>query len=143
MTAARFVLADAFNRPTAAECILDAGLEPVCGKLILFVLNCAGIDPDLQVTANSDPSTVTFAEHLTNLYGIATGWLGWTPQVALDSTPAEITEAYKGRLEMLRAIFGASDDADKPAPTKKPKTADDLRRAFRDLGAKRVKREAA
>jgi hypothetical protein len=139
LSTARFVLADSFNRPSVAACILDAGLDAVCGQLIAFALNCAGVDPDAK--GDGEAGETTFAEHLDHLYRIATGWLGWTPEVALDSTPVEIREAYKGRLDMLRAIFGG-DDADKPTPAKRPRTADELRAAFRELGAKPVKRRA-
>ena len=142
LSAAHYVLADHFKRPGIAQSIMDAGIEDVCGTLIPFVLYCAGIDP-LHTSAQdrqSGANEVTFAEHLTNLYRIATGWIGWTPEVALNSTPTEIMEAYKGRLDMLKAIYGGSED-DTPNPRKRKTDADDLRSAFRDLGAKTARKQ--
>lgn len=94
--------------------IMDAGLDNLKPALIAFVFACSGI-PDEELsddTAKGDgaQSPVSFADHLTGLYRIATGWIGWPPDVALDATPAEITEAYKGRLDMLKAIFGGGDE---------------------------------
>jgi hypothetical protein len=133
LTAAHFVLADNFHRPTIATCIVDAGLEDVCGKLILHAISCTGLDPNAKPDPNAEPSNVTFGDHLTQLYRIATGWLGWTPDVALDSTPAEITEAYKGRLDMLKAVFGGDD-------TPKGNPAEKLKAMFADKGAVKGKR---
>jgi hypothetical protein len=146
LSAAHFVLADAFRRPTILDCIMDAGLQSVCEQLAIHAINCAGLDDDAKPDASDKPSEpadddVTFADHLMGLYRLATGWLGWTPDVALDCTPTEIREAYKGRLEMLKAIFGGGDETDKP--TGKPKSADDYKRVFREMGAKPVKRKAA
>lgn len=95
--------------------IMDAGLDNLKPALIAFVFACSGI-PDEELsedTGKSDSvshSPVSFADHLAGLYRIATGWIGWPPEVALDATPAEITEAYKGRLDMLKAIFGGNSE---------------------------------
>ena len=40
------------------------------------------------------------------------GWLGWAPEQAWNATPAEITEAYKGRRELLSAMFGSGSSND-------------------------------
>lgn len=79
--------------------------------LLAYVMACAGIDPDDAPSDGkvSKAKSVPFADHLTGLYRIGTGWLGWTPEVTLDATPAEIMEAYKGRTEMLKAIFGGGE----------------------------------
>lgn len=134
LTAALFVLRDHYKHPFADVHVLDTGIDDVCAVLVRFVLECAGIDPDAKAERNEkgEKLEVSFAEHLAHLYRIGTGWLGWTPRDTLDATPAEITEAYYGRVEMLRAIFGGGDTA-------KPKaTPDQIREAFRSLGAKRV-----
>jgi len=133
LTAALFVLQDHHNHPYANGHVMDAGLEPICAALITFVLECAGLDPEAKAERNEagEPEEVSFSEHLTQLYRIGTGWLGWTPATTLDATPAEITEAYKGRVDMLKAIFGGE------SPTKSKATSDDdIRQAFRDLNAR-------
>jgi hypothetical protein len=35
--------------------------------------------------------------------------LGWSPTVAWEATPAEITEAYRGKRELLAAMFGGGN----------------------------------
>ncbi|TPL52038.1 hypothetical protein FJ937_11790 [Mesorhizobium sp. B2-4-4] len=47
------------------------------------------------------------------LFRAATGWLGWTPEVAWNATPTEINEAVAGLYDKLKAIHGAPEkDAD-------------------------------
>lgn len=97
--------------PKVQEAILDA-LPSLKSPLIAYVMACAGIDPD-DAPANEGKTSrksIPFAEYLTGLYRVGTGWLGWTPTVTLNATPAEIIEAQKGRLEMLKAIFGGSEE---------------------------------
>ncbi len=54
---------------------------------------------------------------------IATGWLGWSEEQALDADMNTIVLAYTGKTEMLKAIFGSTDDnrpsKSKPKPTAK------------------------
>ncbi|CAD7026579.1 hypothetical protein REJC140_02401 [Pseudorhizobium endolithicum] len=57
---------------------------------------------------------VAWPTYYRELYRIATGWLGWTPEAAWNATPTEITEAAAGKYAMLRAIHGGAED-DQPA----------------------------
>ncbi|MEW4400536.1 hypothetical protein AB1J06_17825 [Agrobacterium tumefaciens] len=92
-----------------------ARLQP---SLIAYVLQCTGIDPDQAPNKGKNTGKPQpFAEYLTGLYRMGTGWLGWPPEITLDATPAEIIEANKGRMEMLKAIFG-SGEKDKPKDTR-------------------------
>ena len=134
LTAALFVLRGHYNHPYANGHVMDAGLEHVCAGLIAFVLQCAGIDPDATAEGDADTDSVSFAEHLANLYRIGTGWLGWDPNTTLNATPAEITLAYQGRVEMVKAVFGGEQET-QPKPKSTP---DQIRDAFRLLGAKTV-----
>lgn len=108
--------------------------------LINYVTQCIGLDPeDIPAEGNATGKTVTLSEHLLDLYRIGTGWLGWTPAQTLDSTPAEIKEAYRGRLDMLKAIFGGAADK-----TEMPASADQLTAKMKFLfsARARAKREA-
>ena len=49
------------------------------------------------------------------LFEIGTGWLGWSEEQTLGARITSILAAYKGRLDLLRTIFGG-----KPAPADKP-----------------------
>ncbi|WIJ24234.1 hypothetical protein [Devosia sp. RR2S18] len=84
------------------------------GPLAQFALAIAGIDPDEPTPSKpasgkpADPEQV-FAQ----LFGIATGWLGWAPEEAWNATPAEIIAAKSGRTDLitdiLKAVFGTTE----------------------------------
>ena len=81
-------------------------IERIAEPLVAHVKALAGVDGDAATEPKSDGERIPFAEYHTKLFRLATGWLGWTPTDAWEATPAEITEAYKGRREFLSAIFG-------------------------------------
>jgi len=107
LTAACDIIRDHAPHPWLETRVLDV-LDDLSAPLLEYISACMGIDPDAPKTKGK-ATTVTFAEHLTDLYRIGTGWLGWTPADTLDATPAEIMEAYRGRMDMLKAIFGGSE----------------------------------
>ena len=78
---------------------------PLLVPLQAFVLDLMGFDPDAEEKTKGGPR-ITFAEVHARLYGIATGWLGWSPANAWDATPREIRAAQEGRLDLLKAVFG-------------------------------------
>ena len=49
------------------------------------------------------------------LFEIGTGWLGWSEEQTLGARITSILAAYKGRLDLLRTIFGG-----KSAPVDRP-----------------------
>lgn len=115
---------------------LDA-LPSLQEPLLAYVAACAGLDAsDRKLDADKGES-VPFREYLESLYRIGTGWLGWSPAVTLDATPAEITEAYKGRVDFLRAIFGASEPDKQPEPKS---VSEKFRAVFKSVGTTVVKR---
>ncbi len=77
------------------------------------VLALAGVDGE---ASNAAPGAerIPFSEYFPKLFRLATGWCGMSPSDAYSSTPTEITEAYKGRLELLGAMFGGGKAADEP-----------------------------
>jgi hypothetical protein len=77
-------------------------------QLQAFVLKLSGYD-DVDGEPAPTGKPMPYDEYFTTLFRIATGWLGWEPEAAWNATPAEIIEAQKGRIELLRAIFGGSD----------------------------------
>lgn len=84
-------------------------IPPLLESLPSFVLTLAGVDPDSESESQSGES-IPFADYHAKLFRIGTGWLGWSPEVTLNATAAEITEAYNGHVEMLRAIHGGGDE---------------------------------
>lgn len=119
--------------------VYDEGLPNLRDPLLRYVLALAGIDPEqAEKVANSKGKTVPMGAHLLDLYRCGTGWLGWTPADTLDATPTEIVEAFRGRQDMLRAIFGSSKDD-------KPKDDRPLNEKFRSIfaGVGTIKEPAA
>jgi hypothetical protein len=85
-------------------------------QLQAFVLKLSGHDnADGEPVSTGKP--MPYDEYFATLFRIATGWLGWEPEAAWNATPAEIIEAQKGRIELLRAIFGGSDKEESEALT--------------------------
>jgi hypothetical protein len=95
-------------------------LGALVAPLVSVVLAMVGVDAEqaMQERGNDNSPTrstpASFADHWQQLYRIGTGWLSWSPSATLNATPAEITEAYKGRVEMLKAIFGTNSEEGKP-----------------------------
>lgn len=87
---------------------LETSIWSIREQLQAFVLKLSGHDgADGEPASTGKP--IAYDEYFTMLYRIATGWLGWNPNDAWDATPAEIIEAKKGRIELLREIFGGED----------------------------------
>ncbi|WP_440408696.1 hypothetical protein [Neorhizobium petrolearium] len=120
--------------------ILDA-LPELQAPLLQYVMACAGLDrDDAPKAANTGKpaKAVPFHDYLQELYKIATGWLGWDPDTALDATPAEIQLAYEGRLDLLKSIFGGSEK-----PESNLSLGDKLKVAFGTFGTKKIIKKVA
>ena len=91
---------------------MGLALARISEPLIAHVMALAGADDDAPTEPSPDSERIPFAEYHTKLFRLATGWLGWTPADAWEATPAEITEAYQGRREMLSAMFGGGKPDD-------------------------------
>ncbi|MCA6124560.1 phage tail assembly chaperone [Bradyrhizobium sp. WSM 1704] len=101
--------------PTAAELMIAyetlEAIEALREPLLRFVMLLAGVD-DNQSGTKATRTPMSYDQYFSKLFRLATGWLGWTPDQAWNATPAEITEAYNGRMEMLSAIFGNGKETD-------------------------------
>ncbi|WP_219907819.1 phage tail assembly chaperone, partial [Cereibacter changlensis] len=76
---------------------------------------CAALMP--SPTASTKPRTTSaktmpWADYYSELFQIATGWLGWSPDTAWNATPAEITCAFDGHVAMLKTIHRSADEED-------------------------------
>lgn len=98
--------------PLTINRVHDAGLATLQPAVLAYVYALTGLNPD-AAKGPAKGRTVPMSEHLAELYRIGTGWLSWDPEVTLDASPAEIVEAFAGRMAMLKAIFGTGKD-DKP-----------------------------
>jgi hypothetical protein len=94
---------------------MQLSIEALSVPVFNHVLTLAGLDDCDEATGTkTSGSRLTFAAYHEKLFGIATGWLGWSPETAWNATAAEILAAYAGRQDMIRtvlsAIFGGDDD---------------------------------
>ncbi|RXF69232.1 hypothetical protein [Hansschlegelia zhihuaiae] len=91
---------------------LFAGVRHLIPALIAHVYSLAGVDledeTDTPSTGSRLASRETFAEHLEGLFKVATGWLGWSPETAWSSTPAEIRAAQAGFIDLQNALRGVA-----------------------------------
>ena len=106
----------------AAERLLDSyrdrPLAPFRDNVLPAVLELvAGFVPDTGDTSTKGTAKNTttakprpWAEAYADLYGFATGWLGWSPAEAWNATPTEIARAFAAHLDKLRAVHGSGDD---------------------------------
>lgn len=115
LTAICDLIADHASIQLLPNRVFDSGIDAFRAPLMAYVLVCAGIDMETEDTPHQGKS-LSFPEHLAQLYRYGTGWLGWTPEETLEATPAEIIEAVKGRAEMMRVIFGGKEPGEEPPP---------------------------
>jgi hypothetical protein len=89
-------------------------LDSIAAQLLaLLCTMCGGDDePDDQHQHQNDAKPVPLSAFYMKLFRIGTGWLGWTPADTWHATPNEILEAYKGRVELLQAVFGGGTDTE-------------------------------
>lgn len=100
-----------------------------------FALLTALMTPDHakgQAEAAKAPTgkPIEWADLYADLYKIATGWLGWTPDTAWNATLPEIMQAFDGHIEQLKAVHGSADDD----ATETPSMSVDQRQANIDAG---------
>ena len=60
---------------------------------------------------------VAWADLYADLYKLATGWLGWTPDTAWNATLSEILNAFDGHIDQLKAVHGGGEEQGASAPT--------------------------
>ncbi|TCT12663.1 tail assembly chaperone [Tepidamorphus gemmatus] len=125
------VISECSDRPTMVPVILGnpsfgglhGTLDGITEPLIRLVGLFAGIDmdnPPGHEPAPADAPPVSFADYIEALFGIGTGWLGWTPEQTWNATPAEILAARKGRIAMLTELFGTGERPDDHDPRNLP-----------------------
>jgi len=99
--------ADAFLTATA-----NAPLHTLLATQNQIISLCTGLIPTAPEQEQTKPEgkPMPWSEVYSRLYKIATGWLGWTPSTAWNATPDEITQAFEGLTEKLKAVHGSADE---------------------------------
>ncbi|WP_298494798.1 hypothetical protein [uncultured Maritimibacter sp.] len=76
-----------------------------CIELVAALLPDA---PTPSAEQSSAPIPTPWSDLFKELYGFATGWLGWSPDTAWNATPQEITDAFTAHVAKLHAIYGGA-----------------------------------
>lgn len=74
-----------------------------------------------------------------DLFKVATGWLGWSPELAMTAPIPQILLATEGRIDWHKKTnpWGSPEkEPEKPEP--KASVSDRMRSMFRAMGAKRT-----
>ncbi|WP_316195945.1 MULTISPECIES: hypothetical protein [unclassified Bradyrhizobium] len=98
-----------FNAPDADVSPLGEAILGSRHELLEFVAVLAGA-AGTEADAKPAGKPISFEDYHTRLYQFGTGWLGWTPEDTWEAKPSEILNAYEGRLDMLKALFGTRED---------------------------------
>lgn len=123
-TIAAIVTLSAEDRQAAQELFLYAGKWPLAPFIqatqapIFKLINALLPEPaeDDKTPAQPTGTPMPWAEVYKELFGFATGWLGWSPETAWNATPQEISDAFTAHVTKLKAIHGSpEDDADDTA----------------------------
>ena len=106
--AAAFLCSEAAGRPLFP--FFMAVRQPL-GELISMFMPAP--DPKAKPSTGSGKPT-PWADAYADMYAGATGWLGWTPETAWNSTPTEITRAMSAHFDRLvtTGILVRSDKQD-------------------------------
>lgn len=119
-TIAAIITAFAADKEAAQALFLHAATQPLSdfkeaaqGSVIALIAALLPTATEAPGTPGATPGTPAtpqpWAEVFAELFGLATGWLGWTPAAAWQATPQEITDAFAAHVEKLKAIHGAGD----------------------------------
>lgn len=146
------IAAETFLRG-AAKAPLASFAEATQGPALELMTALLTPADDASEEPSTGSNTMTFEEGFKQLFKIATGWLGWTPETAWQATPQEITLAMNGHIEKLAAMNGAKPSSGTKAKPK-PVTQAELdhmvihgdpsfdREAFQALKARHAKAKA-
>lgn len=109
--AAQAFLSTLRNKPLRD--IQQACLGPVLTLIMALVLTNDATDTAEQT--NSKP--MAWPDLFADLFKVATGWLGWTPETAWNATLPEILHAFEGHTDQLKAIHGSAEEGDQDGPS--------------------------
>ncbi len=104
--------------------MIQAACTAPCLAMVNAILTPA-TDDDTHTSAGAKP--LAWADFYTDLFKIATGWLGWTPDTAWQATPQEIVQAFEGHTDRLKAIHGSADETTNDTSHTKDQRAENIR----------------
>jgi hypothetical protein len=106
-SAAQKALASMAGKPLQG--IQQATIGPAF-ELVTALMTPATTEQNKASTAPTDAKPIKWADLYSDLFKIATGWLGWTPETTWQATLPEIMQAFEGHTDKLKAIHGTGED---------------------------------
>jgi len=88
---------------------LQRAVQAPCFELVTAIFPVSPSDIGNEPTSTNP---IPWADLFKDLYGYATGWLGWTPETAWNATPREIMDAMDAYAAMQKAIHGSPEETD-------------------------------
>lgn len=88
-------------------------LQHLAEPLIDLLAGCYGLSQDGDSHAEKRERAgkpLSIRKSLEELFAIATGWLGWTADDALNATVPQIITAHRGHIAKLHAIYGGGEE---------------------------------
>ena len=106
---------------------VKASLEGPCVALLsMFLATNSERGGQGARAAKQSGEALSWSDAYAELFQIGTGWLGWTPKETWAATPTEITDAFTGKIAMLKAIHGSADE-EEPAQAQTEYTPERLK----------------
>ena len=101
------ILAALADQPLAG--IQSAVIGP-CMTLIaaLMMPSIGSGDDTAKPSTNAKP--IAWSDLYADLFKMATGWLGWSPDTAWNATLPDIIQAFEGHTDKLKALHGGDDE---------------------------------
>ncbi|WP_425085793.1 hypothetical protein [Ruegeria profundi] len=93
---------------------LSGFVDATHAALFEFLTALLPIHDDDRTKGSSNGPALAWADLFKQLYGYATGWMGWPPETAWNATPQEITDAFEAHMSKLMAIHGAPEEEQGP-----------------------------
>ena len=87
---------------------------PILKLLLMFQPEQGG--QDSTASQYTQGNLHSWSDFFGDLFQLATGWLGWTPDQAWNATPNEIIRAHAGYIKKHEAIYGTSNQGNSHNP---------------------------
>lgn len=88
--------------------IQSATLAP-CMALISALMMPSIESGNTTAKPNNNAKPIAWSNLYEDLFKMATGWLGWTPETAWNATLSDIIQAFEGHTDKLKALHGGDE----------------------------------
>lgn len=83
---------------------------PACLAFLTAIMAPDLTDTDKTAPTRATGKPVAWADLYSELFGIGTGWLGWSAAETWNATIPEIVSAFEAHTKKLQAIYGGAEE---------------------------------